>query len=64
MPNGNISLLCDVLVKEISDLMGYDRVMAYKFHDDEHGEVITECKRPELEPYLGLNYRHRHTPGI
>jgi phytochrome B len=56
VPSGNISLLCDVLVKEISDLMGYDRVMAYKFHEDEHGEVIAECKRPELEPYLGLHY--------
>ncbi|XP_078180391.1 phytochrome C [Carex rostrata] len=56
VPSGNISLLCDVLVKEISDLMGYDRVMAYKFHEDEHGEVIAECKRSDLEPYLGLHY--------
>lgn len=56
VPSGNISLLCDVLVKEISDLMGYDRVMAYKFHEDEHGEVIAECRKSELEPYLGLHY--------
>ncbi|KAJ4744424.1 Phytochrome [Rhynchospora pubera] len=56
LPSGNISLLCDVLVKEISDLMGYDRVMAYKFHEDMHGEVIAECRRSDLEPYLGLHY--------
>lgn len=56
LPSGNISLLCDALVREVSELTGYERVMAYKFHEDEHGEVIAECKRPELEPYLGLHY--------
>ncbi|XP_044493457.1 phytochrome C [Mangifera indica] len=56
LPSGNISLLCDVLVKEVSDLTGYDRVMVYKFHEDEHGEVVAECCRPDLEPYLGLHY--------
>ncbi|KAG5551360.1 hypothetical protein RHGRI_009691 [Rhododendron griersonianum] len=56
LPTGNTSLLCDVLVRELGDLTGYDRVMVYKFHEDEHGEVISECRRPELEPYLGLHY--------
>ncbi|XP_043689001.1 phytochrome C isoform X2 [Telopea speciosissima] len=56
LPSGNISLLCDVLVREVSDLTGYDRIMVYKFHEDEHGEVIAECCRPDLEPYLGLHY--------
>lgn len=56
LPSGNISVLCDVLVREVSELTGYDRVMAYKFHEDEHGEVIAECQRSDLEPYLGLHY--------
>ncbi|KAM7492420.1 hypothetical protein LguiA_035341 [Lonicera macranthoides] len=56
LSNGNISLLCDVLVREVSDLVGYDRVMVYKFHEDEHGEVVAECRSSELEPYLGLHY--------
>lgn len=56
LPSGNLSLLCDVLVREVSELTGYDRVMAYKFHEDEHGEVISECRRSDLEPYLGLHY--------
>lgn len=56
LPSGNTSLLCDVLVRELGDLTGYDRVMVYKFHEDEHGEVVSECRRPELEPYLGLHY--------
>lgn len=56
LPSGNISLLCDVLVREVNELMKYDRVMVYKFHDDEHGEVIAESRRPDLESYLGLHY--------
>lgn len=56
LSNGNISLLCDVLVREVSDLTGYNRVMVYKFHEDEHGEVVAECRSPELETYLGLHY--------
>lgn len=54
LPSGN--LLCDVLVQEVSDLTGYDPVMMYKFHPDEHGEVSAESRRPELKPYLGLHY--------
>lgn len=56
LPSGNIPLLCDVLVQEVRDLTGYDRVMVYKFHEDEHGEVVAECYKPGLEPYLGLHY--------
>ncbi|KAL8152240.1 hypothetical protein V2J09_010000 [Rumex salicifolius] len=56
VPSGNILLLCDVLVREVMELTGYDRVMVYKFHEDEHGEVIAECHRDGLEPYLGLHY--------
>lgn len=56
IPSGNIELLCDMIVQEVRDLMGYDCVMAYKFHDDDHGEVISEIRRYDLEPYLGLHY--------
>ncbi|XP_057955504.1 phytochrome C [Malania oleifera] len=56
LPTGNISLLCDALVNEVRDLTGYDRVMVYKFHEDEHGEVVAECRRLDLEPYLDLHF--------
>ncbi|KAL6975497.1 hypothetical protein U1Q18_024293 [Sarracenia purpurea var. burkii] len=62
LPSGNITLLCDVLVQEVSDLTGYDRVMVYKFHEDQHGEVVAEVHRPELEPYLGLHYPATDVP--
>ncbi|KAJ6823899.1 phytochrome B-like [Iris pallida] len=56
LPGGDVSLLCDAVVSRVRDLTGYDRVMVYKFHDDEHGEVVAESRRDGLEPYLGLHY--------
>ncbi|XP_073030506.1 phytochrome A-like [Primulina eburnea] len=56
LPSGSLERLCDTMAQEIFELTGYDRVMIYKFHDDDHGEVITEVKKPGLEPYLGLHY--------
>ncbi|XP_051186408.1 phytochrome A type 5 [Lolium perenne] len=56
LPGGSMKVLCNTVVKEIFDLTGYDRVMAYKFHEDEHGEVFAEIRKSGLEPYLGLHY--------
>ncbi|KAK6790169.1 hypothetical protein RDI58_013969 [Solanum bulbocastanum] len=56
LPGGDIDLLCDTVVKSVRELTGYDRVMVYKFHDDEHGEVVAESRRSDLEPYIGLHY--------
>lgn len=56
LPSGSMARLCDTMVQEVFELTGYDRVMAYKFHDDDHGEVISEVTNPSLEPYLGLHY--------
>ncbi|KAL8061389.1 hypothetical protein ABFX02_02G083300 [Erythranthe guttata] len=56
LPSGSMERLCDTMVQEVFELTGYDRVMAYKFHDDDHGEVLTEITKPGLEPYAGLHY--------
>ncbi|KAI8009633.1 Phytochrome B [Camellia lanceoleosa] len=56
LPGGDSKLLCDTVVESVRELTGYDRVMVYKFHEDEHGEVVAESKRPDLEPYFGLHY--------
>ncbi|CAN0853764.1 Phytochrome E [Linum grandiflorum] len=57
LPGGDIGVLCDTVVEDVQKLTGYDRVMVYKFHEDEHGEVVSEvCRKSDLEPYLGLHY--------
>jgi light-regulated signal transduction histidine kinase (bacteriophytochrome) len=56
LPGGDVKVLCDTVVESVRELTGYDRVMVYKFHEDEHGEVVAESKRIDLEPYIGLHY--------
>ncbi|XP_058723574.1 phytochrome B-2-like isoform X1 [Vicia villosa] len=56
LPGGDVKVLCDAVVESVRELTGYDRVMVYKFHEDEHGEVVAESKRVDLEPYIGLHY--------
>ncbi len=48
--------LCELAVSGLKRILGYDRVMAYRFAEDGHGEVIAEVREPRLEPYLGLRY--------
>lgn len=62
LPSGSLERLCDTMVQEVFELTGYDRVMAYKFHDDDHGEVVSELTKPGLEPYLGLHYPSTDIP--
>lgn len=56
LPGGSLERLCDAVVREVAELTGYDRVMAYRFHEDDHGEVVAEVAGPGLDPYLGLHY--------
>jgi len=52
----SLQALGDAATAEIRALTGMDRVMVYKFHDDGHGEVVAESRRPELSSWLGLHY--------
>lgn len=52
----SVQALCDVTVEEMRALTGFDRVMAYRFHPDHHGEVVAESRRADLPSWLGLHY--------
>ncbi|WKW10878.1 GAF domain-containing protein [Pseudogemmatithrix spongiicola] len=54
----SIPALADLVVRDMRDLIGYDRVMVYRFDADGHGEIIAEEKRDGLESFL-----HRHYPA-
>ncbi|KAK4386506.1 Phytochrome E [Sesamum angolense] len=56
LPGGDVGVLCDTVVEDVQKLTGYDRVMVYRFHEDNHGEVVAEIRRSDLDPYLGLQY--------
>ena len=51
-----VQAFCQQVTEEVRALTGLDRVMVYRFHADQHGEVIAESKHDELAPWLGLHY--------
>nr|AHZ63843.1 neochrome 2 [Cylindrocystis brebissonii] len=53
---GNVQSVCAAVVREMRDLLQYDRVMCYKLHPDHHGEVVAESVRTDFDPYLGLHF--------
>jgi diguanylate cyclase (GGDEF)-like protein len=54
--------LCALTVHCLKAMTAYDRVMAYRFAADGHGEVIAETRQPHMEPYLGLHYPAADVP--
>ena len=53
---GDPAELCDTAARLVRQMLGYDRVMVYRFHPDESGEVVAEERAADMEPYLGLRY--------
>ncbi|WP_019986721.1 ATP-binding protein [Rudanella lutea] len=42
--------------RRVKTIIGFDRVMVYRFAPDWHGQVVAEEKEEHLEPFLGLHY--------
>lgn len=58
----NLRDFCQIIVQEIRNVTGFDRVMLYQFDDDGHGEVVAEEKIDAMESYLGLHYPESDIP--
>jgi len=52
----SIGTLADSVVQCVRDIVGYERVMVYRFDPDRHGRIIAEARDPRLEPLLGHRY--------
>ena len=52
----SIGSLADAAVRTFRDMLGYDRVMVYKFDPDGHGKIIAEARDPRLDSLLGHHY--------
>jgi light-regulated signal transduction histidine kinase (bacteriophytochrome) len=48
--------LCSETVGQIKDLIGFDRVMIYRFLPDGSGQVVAEAREPDQTPLLNLRY--------
>jgi len=42
--------------RQVRALLGYDRVMVYKFAADGHGEVVAEACKPGIGTFKGMHY--------
>lgn len=59
----NLHDFCHIIVQEVRNLTDFDRVMLYRFNDDNHGEVLAEAKIEELDSYLGLHFPESDIPA-
>lgn len=59
----DVQELWDETAREVRAVTGFDQVMVYRFHPDEHGEVVAEDRAEEMEPYLGLHYPASDIPA-
>ncbi|MCC5977380.1 MAG: EAL domain-containing protein [Salinarimonas sp.] len=49
--------------REWRALTGYDRVMVYRFDEDDHGAIVAEACDPQRESFLGLHYPASDIPA-
>lgn len=50
------AILHEVMARQVRLLTGFDRVMIYRFLDDDTGEVIAESLADGVQSYLGVRY--------
>jgi light-regulated signal transduction histidine kinase (bacteriophytochrome) len=52
----SLDALLETAVQQVRAITGFDRVMAYRFRQDDSGDVVAESLREGLAPYLGQRY--------
>ena len=52
----SLQSLCQLAANRVRSVARYDRVLVYKFMQDESGWVIAESREEHLEPFLDLHY--------
>ncbi len=55
--------LCQLAAERVREVARYDRVLIYRFMQDESGWVIAESREPHLEPFLNLHYPAADIPA-
>lgn len=58
-----LAALYAITARAVRDLTGFDRVMVYRYDEDYNGEVVAECKREDLNSFLGLHYPSTDIPA-
>ena len=59
----NLIEFLHIVAEEVQKIIGFDRVMVYQFNQSGAGSVVSEVKREDLSPYLGLHYPATDIPA-
>ncbi|MES2758797.1 MAG: ATP-binding protein [Pseudomonadota bacterium] len=59
----SVEALLNMVVQQVRQLTGFDRVMAYRFRHDDSGDVVAESCGDAMEPYLGRRYPASDIPA-
>lgn len=59
----DIKEICEVAIEKLSGITGFNRMMVYRFDEDDHGEVIAEKKTEEMPSYMGLKFPSSDIPA-
>jgi two-component system, chemotaxis family, sensor kinase Cph1 len=60
--SASLSAFCDVAAQEVRRITKLDRVMIYRFHADDTGEVVADARREDLHSWFGLRYPANDIP--
>ena len=60
----SIPAVADILVDEVRDLVGFDRVVVHRFDGEGHAEVIAESRRRGVESHLHWRYPAVESPAL
>lgn len=52
----DLTELLQSAAQHMAMITGFDRVMVYRFHDDDSGEVIAEHRNSTIDSFMGLRY--------
>lgn len=58
----SIAEISDAIANMVRKFTGYERVLVYKFNEDQSGVVVAESKVDDIESYLGLYYPESDIP--
>lgn len=47
---------CQIAIRELKAISGFDKIMIYQFDENWNGDVIAEVMEPGMESYLGLKF--------
>ena len=58
----DIQAFCQAVVERVREITKFDRVLLYRFNEDETGEVIAEARDQKVDSFLGLHYPASDVP--